>query len=457
MATNSTETITLTPLTPSHPASESTQELSPQNPNQDQSSNFDPAADAIIAESRLADAQVPDGGYGWVVIFACSILTFWFVGTSYSWGVIQAALVERKLSNPANLSFVGSLAPACISFFALVNVRIVRWVGARWTAVVGVLALGVGGILSAFSTGSVGGLFFTAGVVMGLGCSLCFMVVSTIPAQYFNKKRGIANGIVYAGGGLGGTVISFAMDGLIHKLGVEWSFRIIGIVTLATGLPAAWLIKERAPIKATNFVEWSLFKNIRFTTLFFAGAIATFPLFVPPFFLPLYSSSLGLSSSAGAGLVAGFNFSSAVGRLVCGFLSDYIGPVNTLLISLILSALSMLVVWPVSNSLGPLIFFVIVNGAANGGFFSTIPTVVGSVFGSRRVGVAMGMIVTGWAGGYLMGAPIAGYILAAYGGEHSTLKAYHPAIFYAGSMALGAAILVGAVKVMLNKNPLKKL
>lgn len=146
----------------------------------------------------------------------------------------------------------------------------------------------------------------------------------------------------------------------------------------------------------------SLFKNIRFTTLFFAGAIATFPLFVPPFFLPLYSSSLGLSSSAGAGLVAGFNFSSAVGRLVCGFLSDYIGPVNTLLISLILSALSMLVVWPVSNSLGPLIFFVIVNGAANGGFFSTIPTVVGSVFGSRRVGVAMGMIVTGWAGGYLM-------------------------------------------------------
>jgi predicted MFS family arabinose efflux permease len=62
----------------------------------------------------------------------------------------------------------------------------------------------------------------------------------------------------------------------------------------------------------------------------------------------------------------------------------------------------MLVLWPVSSTLGPLIAFVIINGAANGGFFSTMPTVVGSVFGSRRVGVAMGMIVTGWAGGYLM-------------------------------------------------------
>jgi hypothetical protein len=79
-----------------------------------------------------------------------------------------------------------------------------------------------------------------------------------------------------------------------------------------------------------------------------------------------------------------------------------IGPVNTLFIALTLSALSMLAIWPVSSTIGPLIVFVIINGAANGGFFSTMPTVIGSVFGSRRVGVAMGMIVSGWAGGYLM-------------------------------------------------------
>lgn len=76
------------------------------------------------------------------------------------------------------------------------------------------------------------------------------------PAQYFNKKRGIANGIVYAGGGLGGTAISFAMDALIQKLGIPWTFRVLGIAMLVTGLPAAWLIKERAPIKTTTFIEW---------------------------------------------------------------------------------------------------------------------------------------------------------------------------------------------------------
>lgn len=62
----------------------------------------------------------------------------------------------------------------------------------------------------------------------------------------------------------------------------------------------------------------------------------------------------------------------------------------------------MLVIWPTSTSLAALAIFVIINGVANGGFFSVMPTVVGNVFGSQRVSVAMGMIVTGWGGGYLM-------------------------------------------------------
>ena len=156
----------------------------------------------------------------------------------------------------------------------------------------------------------------------------------------------------------------------------------------------SWLI--------TDVVFRRLLREFRFLVLFLAGAVATFPLFVPPFFLPLYSNSLGLSSGVGAGLVAGFNFSSAVGRLSCGYMCDRMGPLNTLFLSLCLSAGSMLVIWPVSTTLAPLIVFVFINGVGNGGFFSTMPTVVGSVFGSARVSVAMGMIVTGWAGGYLM-------------------------------------------------------
>ncbi|RYO82076.1 hypothetical protein DL764_009666 [Monosporascus ibericus] len=318
------------------------------------SSDLDP----VLQASQQADSEVPDGGYGWVVVMSCAILSWWVIGTSYSWGVIQGALVEGGLSTPATLSFVGSLGPTLLGGIAILNSRIMRAIGARNTILLGISLVGVAEILSSFTVKSLPGLFTT----------------SSTPAQYFSRKRGLANGVVFAGGGLGGAIRS-----------------------LCSGL----------------------FKDLRFVLIVLAGAVGTFPLFVPPFFVPLYARSLGLSSGTGAGLLAGFNFASAIGRIICGILCDVIGPLNSLFPSLCVCGISMLVVWPVSQSLAPLAIFVIVNGLANGGFFSTMPTVVGNVFGSARVSVAMRMVVTSWAGGYLMGAPIAGYLLDAYGGTEA--------------------------------------
>jgi MFS family permease len=78
------------------------------------------------------------------------------------------------------------------------------------------------------------------------------------------------------------------------------------------------------------------------------------------------------------------------------------------------------------------------------------------MFGSTRVAIAMGMVVTGWAGGYLMGAPIAGYILNAFGGEQAGFKAYRPAMYYAGSMSLASAILVGLLRLKIDIKLKKK-
>ena len=82
------------------------------------------------------------------------------------------------------------------------------------------------------------------------------MVLSVIPAQYFSAKRGLANGLVFAGGGCGGAAIRRRLDARIPELGGAWAYRILGLTTLATGLPAAWLIKERNPTRNPGFIEW---------------------------------------------------------------------------------------------------------------------------------------------------------------------------------------------------------
>lgn len=407
--------------------------------------------DDVLAASLAVDSAAPDGGYGWAIVLSGCVLMWWGVGTTYAWGVIQRTLVQDALAGPAVLSFIGSLQAAMVSLCATSNAWLLQYLGARRTALTGVALMGGCEILSSFTTGNLGGLFVTAGVLFGLGSSFVFCVITAIPAQYFSRKRGLANGLIFAGSGLGGAAISFALNPLIEKVGLAMAYRVLGIATLATGLPAAWIMKERSSLPRRKFIEWKLFKSANFVLVCAATAVGTFPLYVPPFFLPLYANSLGFSSATGAGLVAGFTLSSAAGRVLCGHLCDMMGALNVLLTSLVLTAVSMLAIWPASTTLAPLALFVVINGLSNGGFFCTMPTVASNVFGSARVGAVMSIIITGWIGGYLMGAPIAGYLLEAYGGAEKGLVAYRPAMLYGGSLSLVSAFLVVMVRIRVNK------
>ncbi|PMB66701.1 Monocarboxylate transporter 4 [Beauveria bassiana] len=407
---------------------------------------------AIIEASRALDQECPDGGYGWIIVLSGAMLMWWASGTTYAWGVVQRKLVEEHLAGPATLSFIGSLQASMPAWFAVLDAFVMRrWLGSRRLAMLGMLTMGLGGVLASFCTESVTGLFLTFGLLAGAGGSCGFAVVAAVPAQYFHTRRGLANGLIFAGSGFGGATNSFFMDALIRHVGMAWAFRVLGFVTMATGVFAGWFMTERTKIPDKRFIDMKLFKNTNFTLLWLCAAVGNFPIFVPPFFLPLYNQALGFSSSTGAGLVAGFTLSSAIGRILCGFCCDRFGPVNVLLASLLLSAFSMLVIWPVSQSLTPLAVFCILNGVSNGGFFSCTPTVATSIFGSQRVSVVMGMIMTAWAGGYLLGSPIAGYLLQAFGGADGGLKAYRPAMFYAGGLALISAILLAIVRFRLNE------
>ena len=77
----------------------------------------------------------------------------------------------------------------------------------------------------------------------------------SLPAQFFKRRRGLANGLVFAGGGLGGFVLSISMDNLLNRVGVAWTFRILGCITLGVTLPAAMLLKERTH-RSSATVEW---------------------------------------------------------------------------------------------------------------------------------------------------------------------------------------------------------
>lgn len=125
--------------------------------------------DNVVEASRIADASVPDGGYGWVIVASGALLSWWFIGTSYCWGVIQNALVQQGVSSASTLAFVGSVTVACNAVFAAAAAQVLRKLGSRSTGLLGASLLGLGYVFAGFCTHSVAGLFITAGLITGVG------------------------------------------------------------------------------------------------------------------------------------------------------------------------------------------------------------------------------------------------------------------------------------------------
>ncbi|KAF5655455.1 monocarboxylate transporter [Fusarium sp. NRRL 25303] len=391
-----------------------------------------------------ATSAIPDGGYGWTIVASCFILLFWINGYTTAWGVLQAAIVQspRLHTNIRTITFVGSLYMACMVAFGLISVRLSREYGIRITSVVATIFFGSGLIITSFTLEHLAGLFCIAGLLVGLSTSLLYTATNTMPTQWFSRKLGTANGIVKAGGGVGATVLPLATQAMIDKVGLQWTFRILGASILVTGIPCAFLLTELRRGGTTSKFDWSQLKSMPFLALTMSGAVGVFALFVPPFFLPVFARSIGLSASTGAGLVAGFGASTAVGRLFGGWICDRMGAFNSLALAALINSVSMLAIWPVSSSLPPLFAFAIINGCANGSFFVALPTAVAALApGSAAASISL--MTSFWTPGYLMGAPLAGILIDAAGASQaSSIKPYRAAIFYAAGVGSAATLLI---------------
>lgn len=167
--------------------------------------------------------------------------------------------------------------------------------------------------------------------------------------------------------------------------------------------------------------------------------------------------AIGLPSKTGALMTAGFNVSATLGRFGAGPVCDKFGPLNTLLLATSLNTVTMAAIWPFSNSLAPLVIFAIMNGIANGAFFTSFPTVVASIVDVQEGAIAMSMAMTGWSAGYLMGPPIAGYLLRPFKGASHPIDPFRGAIWFSVGISAVAAIATALARLRRDARLLKRL
>ncbi|OLN97177.1 putative transporter MCH4-like protein 2 [Colletotrichum chlorophyti] len=387
-----------------------------------------------------------DDRKAWVTVAASSFTMFVYLGVIYSWGIMQVRLVETTSSSLTTLTFVGSLATSFMICFSIVSDKIVCRIGYRLAALIGGFFMGLGEVLASWTTHHVVALFFLHGLVFGLGGGLCVFSVSTAPMNLFKKHKALAMGFVFGGGSLGSAVMSVVTNFLVKDLDVAWTFRILGFILWGVSIPASYFLPRREALskKGSRQLQWYRFKDPRFLMLVVGTVLACFPLFIPPYFIPIFSRSMGYSKEIGIIILAAWNLSSTLGRIAAGWVADtLLGPVESLAICILFMSLSSLIVWPLSSSIGIFSVYLIFNGIGCGAFFSLTPIAVSSTFGGENTLSIIPVVWTTWFCGFFFGTPIASGLYS-LSGSNDGLATFRPAAYYAGAMAMaGFACILG--------------
>ncbi|KAF7388922.1 monocarboxylate transporter 12 [Vespula maculifrons] len=169
-----------------------------------------------------------DGGYGWVVVFGAFFVQFWVAGLVKSYGVLYVEIMETFKDSSAS---VASWIPAILSCLCLalapVTSMLCQKYSCRAVVFIGGLFCALGLTTSYFATSLIH-LFFTFGILTGIGGGLSTTPGIIIVSQYFDKHRALANGICVSGTAAGSFVFPLLIETLVKNFGFHGTILLLG-------------------------------------------------------------------------------------------------------------------------------------------------------------------------------------------------------------------------------------
>ncbi|XP_050678925.1 monocarboxylate transporter 4 isoform X3 [Leptidea sinapis] len=149
----------------------------------------------------------PDGGYGWVVVFASFMCNLVVDGIAYTFGIFLSELVTYFGEGKGTVAWVGSLLSGVYLAVGPIVSALCNKYGCRAVCVAGSIVATFGFVLSTFSK-SVTMMMITYGVIGGIGFGMIYLPSVVAVGYYFETRRSLATGIAVCGSGVG--TFSFA-------------------------------------------------------------------------------------------------------------------------------------------------------------------------------------------------------------------------------------------------------
>ncbi|KAI0881348.1 MFS general substrate transporter [Annulohypoxylon maeteangense] len=360
--------------------------------------------------------EVPDGGLdAWLQVFGAFVIMITTWGLINSFGVYQTYYETDLLrtNTSSDISWIGSLQGALLMIGGIISGPFFD-AGHFHALTISGLFLVIFGLFMTSLCATYWQVLLAQGICVGLGCGLLFLPSAAILSQYFARRRALALGVQSTGSPIGGIIFPIIFSHLQPRIGFGWATRVIAFILLALAVVPLIFMRPRVPPPSHKraFIDRDALKEAPFLAFAASGVGAFLGLYVPFFYIQLYSLRFGIADEQmSAYLVTLLNAGSVFGRILPNFVADYAGSMN-MLAATTLGASILAFGWFGVKDLGGTVVFAVLFGFFNGGVTSLPPSAIVSLTPDMsRLGTRMGMLFAVVGVAVLVGTPIAGAIL----------------------------------------------
>jgi len=332
-----------------------------------------------------------------------SIVGFAYYGLPFFYDFFVGELGWTRAQVTSGNAFAKLVVGPLFGFFAGV---IVDRFGPRRMMLVGIVLAGIAPI------GLGGTTTLAALYTFYLMNALGYVTGGPLPNQvmlsrWFDAGRGRAMGIAYIGIGIGGAIVPLLAHALTEALGWRPALVVLGLLMIVIAFPFAFFVREPEAHGATAIsaavpaalapATQSILEVLRRPSFYLLalgsmasiGAVGGTSQNLKLFF----AMDRGLAQGQAAWLMFLVLFSSIAGRLLMGWLADRWPRKRVMLLIYLIVACAIPMLWW-APSPGTLRAAAVVFGIGLGGDYMIIPLMAADLFGLRRMGRVMGIVLT---------------------------------------------------------------
>ncbi|XP_007895003.1 monocarboxylate transporter 12-B [Callorhinchus milii] len=448
--------------------------------------------------SKVPLVKPPDGGWGWVIVVSCFIVTVCTRAVSRCFSIFFMEFQNYFAQDYAMTAWIHSTVDCTTMMFAPVGSIISNRYSSRASVVLGGLLASAGLILSSFAN-CLEYLYLSLGVLTGCGYALAYTPSVAIVGEYFHKRKAMAYGIAMSGTGIGTFVLAPVVQLLIEKYSWRGALLILGglvlnicacgallrPLTLADNLTGSTVTEKvteectykvqhddlplhcSAPHSVLTKIDCSDQQSCRYCPSYQEYAFLLTPDFLvfavsvlflaygcstPFVYLIPYAVNVGVSQQQAAFLMSILGIMDIIGTISFGWITDRRCLKKyrrfCFFLTIGLDGFSSLFI-PILKTFPLLVPYAFCYGYFDGAYVALLPVVTSDIAGHDFLSSGLGIVYFIHAIPYLIGPPIAGWLV-------NTTGTYTAAFFISGlSMMFGSLLVPSADWIRSCRNSVK--